>query len=402
MIWTRVLPALLIVMFSFGCATRVRMNISVLPDEKIEKRDKLGEPVPVIVKIYELRSADRFNQTPIDGLFFKPEEMLKEDLVSVKKEKVDFFKKKYKKIRAGKETKFIGLVAKLQKESDNQAWKRIYVVDDKKLKTIEIGLKPLKPPGSANHRSMVLTFPSATEKEQFDEFGEPIPALVRIYQLKDLTSFNTASENDLFLQGDKILGEALAAKGQLKAYVDKILIKRVKIEAGTKFLGMVAKLYKTGDDRFWKKSFTVNSPELKSIKIVLEKDVPSSLTVALFPEPEMKLPKTFRFFSLSGVEKFKEAGFRALWLNGEEVLSGELLKIEKKNIYPGKPEKITILRNEELRYLGIAANFRKRSGERSWKKIIDFSKKSYKKAETVNLLIQRTGFEMDPVSSKNK
>lgn len=84
-----------------------------------------------------------------------------------------------------------------------------------------------------------------------------------------------------------------------------------------------------------------------------------------------------RIYQLKNKERLERADFLSLWQDEASVLGEDLVERNEITLYPETDKVLEVSRKEEAIFLGVAAFFRKPSGN-SWRQIIPLVKKRQK------------------------
>jgi type VI secretion system protein VasD len=151
------------------------------------------------------------------------------------------------------------MVAKLKKDGDPRSWKKIYGVDNRDLKNVEVELKRGK------LDSIAISFIPTSEMNA-DSSGNPLPATVRIYKLKSVENFKSATFNSLWKKGSEILGDELIDMETINVYPDRPQKVTYKRNQETKYFGLAAIFRNPESDDSWKKIIEISDKKYDEIE----------------------------------------------------------------------------------------------------------------------------------------
>lgn len=100
-----------------------------------------------------------------------------------------------------------------------------------------------------------------------DSNGRPSPVVVRLYQLKSADAFNSALFDDLYYDGDEILGADLITVREINVFPGtKELLPKEDTALDAQYLGILA-AYRDIDNAIWREA--VATPNNKTVNIHL-------------------------------------------------------------------------------------------------------------------------------------
>lgn len=357
-----------------GCSKTIKFDVILPPQKQLKLADEHGDPILTGIRVYQLKGAHHFNAAPVKALFSDDENLLKEDFLEVRKAQMFPESKIRMKVKKTKNAKYIGLIALIKKGEDEYEWKKIFVINKKRKYKIRIKLSKRKDPSSIKFD---LDLPAQKGLILIDEYGDQVPADVRIYQLISPGRFNDSNVNSLFKDDQEILKEDLLEVIKKQILPESKIKIRMNKTQRAEYLGLIAMQKKVDNEYSWKKIFNINSEHDKFISIELDRSK-EILNLSFLPTENMNadnrggpLPTTIRIYLLKSDERFNNADFKSLWKKDLETLSEDLIERRDLNVYPENRAKISLKKAMDANYLGIVAIFRRPNEDNKWKQMID-------------------------------
>ncbi len=84
-----------------------------------------------------------------------------------------------------------------------------------------------------------------------DESGNALPVLIKIVQLRDQTSFNAASFDDLWMNQQAVLGDSLLSEDEMTVLPNSQKTLRINYLKHAKYIGFIA-IFRTHQHNSWR------------------------------------------------------------------------------------------------------------------------------------------------------
>jgi type VI secretion system protein VasD len=121
---------------------------------------------------------------------------------------------------------------------------------------------------SCSHKR-VYFFVNGTATLNPDESGNPLPVVLRIYQLKDKEGIEEAEFKSLWKEDAKVLKESLLDRQEVTIFPGAGHQIQIALKKETNYL-MAMALFRKPDGKTWRRIVPVRNPDAKSVTIVLD------------------------------------------------------------------------------------------------------------------------------------
>lgn len=258
-----------IVLILFNNCSTIKLNLNLV--NNIIDEDKY--PVPVKVRIFQIKDSDQFNTAKVRVLFRNGQETLKENLLSTKSLQIFSGKKELVKIKKEKGSKSVGIIAILKKPDNNLVWKRIYNIDDEELKE-KINIKLT---GDKSNEITLNFIP--TEMMNYVK-GKSYPTSLYIYQLSSNDKFKKSNFKELWKNSETLLRKDIVGIEKVNVYPGKITSHVLKKSDQAKYLGIFGIFKSPGNDNSWKSVLDIDNNYFDEISITVENNKINLFTIA--------------------------------------------------------------------------------------------------------------------------